>query len=225
MDRTELQKMGFATQSIHGGSSKNTFGALTAPIYQTSTFIFDSAEQGGKRFALEEEGYIYSRLGNPTNTVVEEKVALLEEAEACMSTASGMGAISATFWTILQHGDHVVASDTLYGCTFALLNHGMPRADVDVTFVDMNDLEAVKKAMKPNTKMVYIETPANPTLKIVDIKAVSDIAHEVDGCLVVVDNTFCTPYITKPLTLGADVVVHSATKRSEERRVEKECRL
>jgi len=180
MDRTELQKMGFATQSIHGGSSKNTFGALTAPIYQTSTFIFDSAEQGGKRFALEEEGYIYSRLGNPTNTVVEEKVALLEEAEACMSTASGMGAISATFWTILQHGDHVVASDTLYGCTFALLNHG--------------------------------ETPANPTLKIVDIKAVSDIAHEVDGCLVVVDNTFCTPYITKPLTLGADVVVHSATK-------------
>ena len=212
MDRTELQKMGFATQSIHGGSSKNTFGALTAPIYQTSTFIFDSAEQGGKRFALEEEGYIYSRLGNPTNTVVEEKVALLEEAEACMSTASGMGAISATFWTILQHGDHVVASDTLYGCTFALLNHGMPRADVDVTFVDMNDLEAVKKAMKPNTKMVYIETPANPTLKIVDIEAVSAIAHEVDGCLVVVDNTFCTPYITKPLTLGADVVVHSATK-------------
>lgn len=212
MDRTELQKMGFATQTIHGGSSKNTFGALTAPIYQTSTFIFDSAEQGGKRFALEEEGYIYSRLGNPTNTVVEEKVALLEEAEACMSTASGMGAISATFWTILQHGDHVVASDTLYGCTFALLNHGMPRADVDVTFVDMNDLEAVKKAMKPNTKMVYIETPANPTLKIVDIEAVSAIAHEVDGCLVVVDNTFCTPYITKPLTLGADVVVHSATK-------------
>ncbi len=170
MDRTELQKMGFATQSIHGGSSKNTFGALTAPIYQTSTFIFDSAEQGGKRFALEEEGYIYSRLGNPTNTVVEEKVALLEEAEACMSTASGMGAISATFWTILQHGDHVVASDTLYGCTFALLNHGMPRADVDVTFVDMNDLEAVKKAMKPNTKMVYIETPANPTLKIVTLQ-------------------------------------------------------
>ena len=212
MKREELQKMGFATQAIHGGSSQNTFGALTAPIYQTSTFVFDSAEQGGKRFALEESGYIYSRLGNPTNTVVEEKVALLEGAEACVSTASGMGAISATFWTILQNGDHVVASDTLYGCTFALLNHGMPRASVDVTFVDMNDLDAVKKAMKPNTKMVYVETPANPTLKIVDIESVAAIAHEVDGCLVVADNTFCTPYISRPLEMGADVVVHSATK-------------
>ena len=212
MKREELEKMGFSTQAIHGGAAPNSFGALTAPIYQTSTFVFDSAEQGGKRFALEEEGYIYSRLGDPTTTVIEEKVALLEGAEACVATASGMGAISTTFWTLVQSGDHIVAGKTLYGCTFALLSHGIPRAGVEVTFVDMTDLDAVKKAMKPNTKMVYVETPANPTLDIVDIAAVSEIAHTVAGCSVVVDNTFCTPYIQKPISLGADVVVHSATK-------------
>ncbi|MGE1063673.1 methionine gamma-lyase [Megasphaera paucivorans] len=212
MEQKQLQAMGFATKAIHGGTSKNTFGALTCPIYQTSTFVFDSAEQGGRRFALEEGGYIYSRLGNPTNTVIEEKLALLEEAEGCVATASGMGAISAALWTALHAGDHVVASDTLYGCTFALLNHGMTRYGVEVTFVDMADLDAVKKAMKPNTRVVYLETPANPTLKITDIHAVSEIAHSVEECIVIVDNTFCTPYIQRPLLLGADVVVHSATK-------------
>ena len=156
MEQKQLQAMGFATKAIHGGTSKNTFGALTCPIYQTSTFVFDSAEQGGRRFALEEGGYIYSRLGNPTNTVIEEKLALLEEAEGCVATASGMGAISAALWTALHAGDHVVASDTLYGCTFALLNHGMTRYGVEVTFVDMADLDAVKKAMKPNTRVVYL---------------------------------------------------------------------
>lgn len=143
MEQT-LKNKGFATKAIHGGAAPNTFGALTAPIYQTSTFVFDSAEQGGRRFALEEGGYIYSRLGNPTNTQLEEKMALLEGAEACMATASGMGAISATLWTALRAGDHVIACDTLYGCTFALLNHGLTRMGVDVTFVDMADLEAVK---------------------------------------------------------------------------------
>lgn len=212
MEKENLKKMGFATQAIHGGASKNTFGALTAPIYQSSTFVFDSAEQGGRRFALQEDGYIYTRLGNPSTTVVEEKMALLEGAEACMSAASGMGAISSALWTALSAGDHVVACDTLYGCTFALLNHGMTRMGVEVTFVDMKDLDAVRKAMRPNTKVVYLETPANPTLDIVDIEAVSKIAHEQEGCLVFVDNTFCTPYLQKPLSLGADVVVHSATK-------------
>ncbi len=208
----DIKKMGFATQAIHGGAAPNSFGALTNPIYQTSTFVFDSAEQGGKRFALEEPGYIYTRLGNPTNTVLEEKVALLEGADACMSTASGMGAISAALWTALKAGDHVLACDTLYGCTFALLNHGLTRMGVEVTFVDMTDLEAVKAAIKPNTRVVYLETPANPTLKIIDIKAISEIGHAVKDCIVMVDNTFCTPYIQKPLSLGADVVVHSATK-------------
>lgn len=206
-------KKGFGTVAIHGGSEKNVFGTLATPIYQTSTFIFDSAEQGGKRFALEEEGYIYSRLGNPTVTVVEKKLALLEEGEAALATASGMGAIASVMWTVLKAGDHVLADKTLYGCTFALLSHGLTKFGIDVEFIDTSDLEAVKSSLKSNTKVVYLETPANPNLKIVDIEAVSKLAHAYnDKLLVVVDNTFATPYCQKPLTLGADIVVHSATK-------------
>ena len=208
-----LKNKKFATKAIHGGHHKDPVsGALTTPIFQTSTFVFDSAEQGGRRFALQEGGYIYTRLGNPTNTQLEEKVALLEGAEACMSTASGIGAISSALWTALKAGDHVVASKTLYGCTFALLNHGLTRYGVDVTFVDATNLDEIKAAMKENTRVVYLETPANPDLKLIDIEAVSKIAHEKKDCIVMVDNTFCTPYIQRPLEWGADVVVHSATK-------------
>ncbi len=203
----------FGTKTVHGGYERDTrTGALTTPIFQTSTFVFDSAEQGGRRFALEEGGYIYSRLGNPTNTQLEEKVALLEGAEACVSTASGIGAITSALWSALKAGDHVVASKTLYGCTYAMFNHGISRYGVEVSFVDASNLEEVKSAMKSNTKVVYLETPANPDLKLIDIKAVSKIAHTVEGCMVFVDNTFCTPYLQRPLELGADVVVHSATK-------------
>lgn len=213
MDRDKLEKMGFGTKAIHGGHKKDiTTGALVTPIYQTSTFVFDSAEQGGRRFALEEDGYIYTRLGNPTNSQVEEKVAILEGAEACMSTGSGMGAVSSALWTALKAGDHVVAAETLYGCTFAYLNHGLTRFGVEVTFVDTSNPENVRNAMKDNTRVVYLETPANPTLLITDIKAISDIAHEKEDCLVIVDNTFATPYIQRPIELGADAVVHSATK-------------
>ncbi|NLY19782.1 MAG: methionine gamma-lyase, partial [Tissierellia bacterium] len=207
-----LNKKGFSTKAIHGGHHENAVGALATPIYATSTFIFDSAEQGGRRFALEEDGYIYSRLGNPTVTAVEEKVALLEGAEAAVATASGMGAISTAFWVSVKPGDHVIAGKTLYGCTFALLSHQLPKFGVEVSFVDPTDLDAVKAAMKPNTKVVYLETPANPNLAITDIEAVAKIAHEVEGCKVIVDNTFCTPYLQRPLELGADAVVHSATK-------------
>lgn len=208
-----LKNKKFATKAIHGGHHKDPVsGALTTPIFQTSTFVFDSAEQGGRRFALQEGGYIYTRLGNPTNTQLEEKVALLEGAEACMSTASGIGAISSALWTSLKAGDHVVASKTLYGCTFALLNHGLTRYGVEVTFVDATNLDEIKAAMKENTRVVYLETPANPDLKLIDIEAVSKIAHEKKDCIVMVDNTFCTPYIQRPLEWGADVVVHSATK-------------
>ena len=212
MDKSDMKCMGFATKAIHGGYMKNEIGSLATPIYQTSTFVFDSAEQGGRRFALEEEGYIYTRLGNPTNTQLEEKVALLENGEACMSMASGIGAITSCLWTALKAGDHVVASETLYGCTFAYLNHGLTRYGVDVTFVDTKDPENVRSAMRDNTRVVYLETPANPTLDISDIETISNIAHKVENCLVIVDNTFCTPYIQRPLELGADVVVHSATK-------------
>lgn len=213
MERKAVENLGFGSKAIHGGNFKDlNAGALATPIYATSTFIFDSAEQGGRRFALEEEGYIYSRLGNPTTKVVEDKIAILEGAEACAAAASGMGAISSALWSALKAGDHIVASDTLYGCTFALLNHGLPRFGVEVDFVDITDPENVRKAMKPNTKIVYLETPANPTLKISDIRKISEIAHQNKDCMVFVDNTFCTPFIQRPLTLGADVVVHSATK-------------
>ena len=212
MDTQKLNQMKFSTRAVHAGYVKNEYGALATPIYQTSTFIFDSAEQGGKRFALEEEGYIYTRLGNPTNTQVEEKLANLENAEATVSMSSGMGAITSVVWAKVKSGDHIVAAKTLYGCTFAFLNHGISRFNVEVDFVDTSDTENIRNAMKPNTKMVYLESPANPNMLIADIEQISKIAHENEDCIVVVDNTYCTPYIQRPLDLGADVVVHSATK-------------
>ena len=208
----EMKKLGLGTTAIHAGTLKNLYGTLAMPIYQTSTFIFDSAEQGGRRFALEEAGYIYTRLGNPTTTVLENKIAALEEGEAAVTTSSGMGAISSTLWTVLKAGDHIVTDKTLYGCTFALMNHGLTKFGVEVTFVDTSNLDEVKKAMKENTRVVYLETPANPNLKIVDLEGVCKVAHTNPNTLVIVDNTFATPYMQKPLKLGVDVVVHSATK-------------
>ena len=207
-----MKKCGLGTTAIHAGTLKNLYGTLAMPIYQTSTFIFDSAEQGGRRFALEEAGYIYTRLGNPTTTVLENKIAALEEGEAAVATASGIGAISSSLWTVLKAGDHVVTDKTLYGCTFALMNHGLTKFGVEVTFVDTSNLDEVKKAMKENTRVVYLETPANPNLKIVDLEGVCKVAHTNPNTLVIVDNTFATPYMQKPLKLGVDVVVHSATK-------------
>ncbi|WP_454945293.1 methionine gamma-lyase [Fusobacterium hwasookii] len=208
----ETKKCGLGTTAIHAGTLKNLYGTLAMPIYQTSTFIFDSAEQGGRRFALEEAGYIYTRLGNPTTTVLENKIAALEEGEAAVATSSGMGAISSTLWTVLKAGDHVVTDRTLYGCTFALMCHGLTRFGIEVTFVDTSNLDEVKNAMKENTRVVYLETPANPNLKIVDLEALSKLAHTNPNTLVIVDNTFATPYMQKPLKLGADIVVHSVTK-------------
>ena len=208
----ETKKCGLGTTAIHAGTLKNLYGTLAMPIYQTSTFIFDSAEQGGRRFALEEAGYIYTRLGNPTTTVLENKIAALEEGEAAVATSSGMGAISSTLWTVLKAGDHVVTDKTLYGCTFALMCHGLTRFGIEVTFVDTSNLDEVKNAMKENTRVIYLETPANPNLKIVDLEALSKLAHTNPNTLVIVDNTFATPYMQKPLKLGADIVVHSVTK-------------
>lgn len=212
MNKEHLKNMGFATKAIHGGNKKDQYGALATPIHQTATFIFDNAEQGGSRFAGKEDGYIYTRLGNPTTTVLEEKISILEGAEAAVSTASGMGAVSSALWTALRAGDHVIASKTLYGCTFALLSHGLTRYGVEVTFVDVTDPQNVAKAMKQNTKVVYLETPANPTLEITDMETICDIAHGNKDCLVMVDNTFCTPYLQRPIEFGADVVIHSGTK-------------
>lgn len=211
--KDNMNKMGFATRAIHAGHLPNQFGALASPIYQTSTFIFDSAEQGGRRFALEEDGYIYTRLGNPNTTEVEDRLASLEGAEACVSTASGIGAVTSAIWVSVSAGDHIVAAKTLYGCTFAFLNHGITRFGVEVDFVDTRDLDAVKKALRPNTKVVYLETPANPNMYIADIEAIAKMVHAHNPeCLVYVDSTYSTPLIQRPLDLGADVVIHSATK-------------
>lgn len=205
-------KLGFSTRAIHAGQKPDPlYGSLTTPIYQTSTFVFKNVAQGAARFAGEEEGYIYTRLGNPTQTALEEKIASLEGGEAAFAAGSGMGAITAVLMALVSQGDHVVHSSALYGCTFAFLHDLITRFGVTATGVDTADLEAVKKALRPNTKVVYIETPANPTMRLTDIQAVADIAHE-HGAKVVVDNTFMTPYFQRPLELGADIVVHSATK-------------
>lgn len=213
MKKEDLMRSGFATRAIHGGAIKNAFGCLATPIYQTSTFVFDSAEQGGRRFAGEEDGYIYTRLGNPNCTQVEEKLALLEGGEAAASAASGIGAISSAIWVCVKAGDHIVAGKTLYGCTFAYLTHGLSRYGVELTLVDARNPEEVEAAIRPNTKLVYLETPANPNMYITDIKEVCDRVHKKNPEIrVMVDNTYCTPYICRPLELGADIVVHSATK-------------
>lgn len=205
---------GFGTNTIHSGvTADRGYHSLNMPIYQTSTFYFDTCEQGGRSFAGEEDAYIYSRMGNPTVCLLEEKVAAMEGGEAAAATASGMGAISAALWSIAGAGKHIIADKTLYGCTFALLSHGMTRYGVEVSMIDTSDLEEVKANLKENTVAVYLETPANPNLKITDIEAISKIAHAYNPAIkVVVDNTFATPYVQKPLSLGADVVVHSATK-------------
>lgn len=212
MEKKDLEKLGFNTRAIHAGKKPDEFGTLAVPIYQTSTYIFDSAEQGGRRFALEEDGYIYSRLGNPTVAALEEKLAMLEGAEAAVACSSGMGAITSSIWPFVKAGDHIIASKILYGCTFAFLSHGLTKLGIEVDFVDTTDPKNVENAMKENTRIVYLETPANPTLEVSDIEEISKVAHKNENTLVIVDNTFATPYLQRPLSLGADIVVHSGTK-------------
>jgi len=208
------REFALSTKIIHGEKHEmNPFGSLQMPIFQTSTFEFENTAQGAARFAGKEAGYIYSRLGSPTNTVIEEKIALLEGAEAGCAFASGMGAISASTSTFLKTGNRLVADKALYGCTFALFSHKLPEFGIDVEFVDFRDIAAVKKALSKKTDMVYCETIANPTMKVVDIEEIATMAHNANkDCLVVIDNTFATGLICKPIELGADIVVHSATK-------------
>ena len=214
MSHNSNKELGFATRQIHEGSLKIPgIGPLAMPIFQTSTFVFDNAEQGAKRFACEEEGYIYTRLGNPNANQLAKKIANLEGGEAAIIAASGIGAITTAIYSLVEAGDHILADTTLYGCTFAFLKHGLSKFGVESDFIDFTNVENVKKSIKPNTKVVYFETPCNPDLKIIDIKEVADAVHAINPEIqVVVDNTFCTPYIQRPLELGANVVVHSATK-------------
>ena len=172
------KEFGFETTSIHGHSGKDQHGSLITPIYSTSTYIFDSTAQGAARFALEEDGYIYDRLGNPTNKALEETLAKLEGGEAALATVSRMGAITATIWTTISAGQEIVADKTLYGCTFEFLEHHITRFGVKVHFIDMSNEDELRAALSPDTRIVYLETPANPTLKITDIRKTAAIAHE-----------------------------------------------
>ncbi len=206
------QSTGFATRAIHHAYDplKND-GALTPPLHLTSTFSFETAEAGGEMFAGEREGHIYSRISNPTCDLLERRIATLEGAEAGLALASGMGAITAVLWTLLSPGDEVIVDKTLYGCTFAFMQHGLAKWGVTITHVDMTDPENLREAVSDRTRVVYFETPANPNMRLVDIAATAEIAHAA-GAQVVVDNTYATPYLTRPIEMGADIVVHSATK-------------
>jgi methionine-gamma-lyase len=207
-------KQSFSTRAIHYGyDAQQHQGSLTPPLYMTSTFAFDSVEQGGARFAGDEPGHIYSRISNPTQELLEQRLASLEEGEAALATGSGMGAITSSLWSLLEPGDRIVADITLYGCTFAYIHHGLRKFGVEVEFVDCTDLDALKATLTPNTRAVYFETPVNPNMRLMDIEAICALVHDQDPTIkVVVDNTYCTPALQRPLTLGADLVVHSATK-------------
>ena len=208
------EKAAMSTRLIHGDShGMKPYGSLQMPIFQTSTFEFESTAQGAARFAGKEDGYIYSRLANPNRAVIEEKLAILENTEAAVAFGSGMGAISSATTTFMKKGSRLVADKALYGCTFALFNHKFRELGIDVEFIDFTDMKAARKALRKKTDMVYFETISNPTMKVVDIEKVAALAHEKNpDCLVVVDNTFATGLCCKPHDLGADIVVHSATK-------------
>ncbi len=203
---------GFSTNAIHHGYDPlDEQGALTPPLHLTSTYAFETAEHGGDIFAGEQPGHVYSRISNPTCDLLEQRIAILEGAEAGLANASGMGSITSVMWTFLSPGDEVICDETLYGCTFAYFQHGLVKFGIKITYVDMTNPENVRAAISENTKIVYFETVTNPNMRLVDVAAVSDIAHEA-GAKVVVDSTYTTPYLMRPIELGADIVVHSATK-------------
>lgn len=203
---------GFSTRAIHFGyNPADHQGALVPPIYTSATFAFPDAAYGARCFTGEEAGYFYTRIANPTLALLEGRLASLEQGAGAVVFGSGMGAITATLWSMLEPGDEVLADMTLYGCTYAFLTHGLTRFGVTVRHVDMTDAANVAQAIGAKTRVVYFESPANPNMRLVDIEAVSHIAHQ-GGAKVVVDNTYCTPYLQQPLLLGADVSVHSMTK-------------
>ncbi|WP_275096673.1 methionine gamma-lyase [Sedimenticola hydrogenitrophicus] len=205
-------KAGFSTRAIHHGYDPYAgHGALNPPLYLSSTYTFPAVGDGSARFAGEQAGYVYSRVGNPTTALLEQRIADLEGGEAALVTASGMGATTSLLWTLLQPGDEVIADKTLYGCTYAYFNHGLTRFGVKITHVDLTEPANLAKAISDRTRLVFFESPANPNMRLVDIAAIAAIARPCDA-KVVVDNTYCTPYLQRPLELGADYVVHSATK-------------
>lgn len=214
MSSDNNNKLSFATRSVHTGyDSADNEGSLNPPIYMTSTFAFDSVEQGVGRFSGEQQGHFYSRISNPTQEILETRLASLEEGEAALATASGMGAITATLWTLVGPGDQILVDETLYGCTFSFMEHGLKKFGVDICYADFTNHAEVQSKLTDKTKVVYFETPVNPNMRVIDIAAISALAKDYSGDIkVIVDNTYCTPALQRPITMGADLVVHSATK-------------
>lgn len=204
-------KLDFESQLIHEGGFEDALGSAVTPIYQASTFKFRNADHGAQCFSGESDGYIYTRIANPTIRELEKTVAALENGFGGIATSSGMGAVNTVYLTYLGQGSHVICQEAVYGPSRVVLETIYPRFGVEYTMVDTTDLESVRKAFRPNTKLLYTETPANPTMGISDLAALAEIAHSHNVPLVV-DNTFCSPYLQNPLNLGADIVLHSMTK-------------
>ncbi len=205
------RKMAIETIAVHAGIYDEPLGAVVPPIYQTSTFRFRDAAHGARLFSGDEEGFIYTRMRNPTIEAMENAIAALEQGHKGLGCGSGMAAVHTTFAAMMQGGGHVVCSGAVYGATATLLSSLAPAFNIRTTFVDTSDLAAVEAAMRPDTKVLFIETPGNPTLVISDIAACAELAH-ARGARLVVDNTFMSPALQRPLQLGADVVLHSLTK-------------
>ncbi len=202
---------GFNTKLVHLGELENSMGSVTVPIFQTSTFSFKNAQHGADCFSGKDNGYIYTRLGNPTINALEETIAELENGFGGIATSSGMGAVNSIYLALLEQGAHLVSTASIYGPSRNVIEKHYSRFGVEASFVDTADPANVKKSIKPNTKMILVETPSNPTMQITDIREIAKIAHK-HGIPLVVDNTFSSPYLQNPLDLGADVVFHSITK-------------
>lgn len=207
----DTRNKGFDTKLIHSGDFSDPFGAAVTPIYQTSTFSFRDAEHGARLFAGDEKGYIYTRIGNPTIEVLENKLAALENGYGGIAFASGMGAVSTLYATFLKKGDHLVASEAMYGPSRSIIENFFVNFGIEADFIDTSDLSQVENSIRPNTKLLYVESPTNPTMVLTDIKLAAEIAHK-HNLILAIDNTFSSPYLQKPLDLGADIVLHSLTK-------------
>ncbi len=211
MTEKDFSQYGIGTRGVRAGQRRTQEGEQSEPIFTTSSFVFDSAEQAAARFSGEEAGNIYSRFTNPTVNTFERRLAALEGGERCVATASGMAAITAACHALLKSGDHILSSNGIFGSTTVLFNKYLSRFGIEHRSIPLCDLDRWKSSIQPNTRMLFIETPSNPLAEVVDIKALAEIAHR-KGCLLVVDNTVCTAALQRPLELGADLVVVSATK-------------
>jgi len=203
--------VGFDTRLVHPRAATDPFGAVNVPIYQSSTFAFRDAAHGAALFAGKDEGYIYTRIGNPTIRALEDTLAELEGGFGGIATSSGLGAVATVYMALLHAGAHMVSTASVYGPSRGLVERHLSRFGVESTYVDTSDLASVQQAIRPTTRLIYVETPSNPAMLVSDLRAVAEIAHQ-HNCLLVVDNTFASPYLQRPIQFGADVVLHSVTK-------------